>query len=225
MRSTSSPTSPIFAATCDETGEYIVTNVTFDVQAQRRDNRGAREVDAALFRHRRSGRHQRRRQEGQPGRPALRGRPVSRQLDRRRDLAGAALGRDPAGGHPPPDHPRAPRRRSRAAIDPMADPAVRAAVDRAQFRGARRLRARRGAAALQRHALELLTSRRRPTASRAAPSSAASAADGPAGERGVRSRPPPKEQPPRNLSGKRTARPGHSGKRPPSPRQGGPPKG
>ena len=30
--------------TCDETGEYIVTNATFDVHAQRRDNRGAREV-------------------------------------------------------------------------------------------------------------------------------------------------------------------------------------
>src|SRR5688500_4915657 len=31
--------------------------------------------------------------------------------------------------------------------------------------------------------------------------------------------PPPKEQPPRNLSGERTAGPGHSGKRPPKPRQ------
>src|SRR5206468_1913571 len=34
---------------------------------------------------------------------------------------------------------------------------------------------------------------------------------GPGGSR----KPPPKEQPPRNLSGRRTARSGHSGKRPP----------
>jgi hypothetical protein len=36
-------------STCDETGESIVTNVTFDVQAQRRDARGARDVVLPYF--------------------------------------------------------------------------------------------------------------------------------------------------------------------------------
>ena len=36
-------------STCDETGENIVTNVTFDVHAQRRDARGAREVVLPYF--------------------------------------------------------------------------------------------------------------------------------------------------------------------------------
>ena len=36
-------------STCDESGEYIVTNATFEVQAQRRDNRGAREVVLPYF--------------------------------------------------------------------------------------------------------------------------------------------------------------------------------
>jgi hypothetical protein len=36
-------------STCDETGDNIVTRVTFDVQAQRRDGRGAREVVIPYF--------------------------------------------------------------------------------------------------------------------------------------------------------------------------------
>jgi predicted kinase len=36
-------------STCDETGESIVTDVTFDVQAQRRDARGARDVVLPYF--------------------------------------------------------------------------------------------------------------------------------------------------------------------------------
>jgi hypothetical protein len=36
-------------STCDETGAAIVTNVTFDVQGQRRDARGAREVVLPYF--------------------------------------------------------------------------------------------------------------------------------------------------------------------------------
>ncbi len=36
-------------ATCDESGEYIVSNVTFDVQALRRDAAGAREVVLPYF--------------------------------------------------------------------------------------------------------------------------------------------------------------------------------
>ena len=31
-------------STCDDSGEYVVTNVTFDVHGQRRDPRGDREV-------------------------------------------------------------------------------------------------------------------------------------------------------------------------------------
>jgi hypothetical protein len=36
-------------STCDETGDQIVTRVTFDVQAQRRDARGARDVVLPYF--------------------------------------------------------------------------------------------------------------------------------------------------------------------------------
>jgi hypothetical protein len=36
-------------STCDDTGEYIVTNASFEIQAQRRDNRGAREVTLPYF--------------------------------------------------------------------------------------------------------------------------------------------------------------------------------
>jgi hypothetical protein len=36
-------------STCDETGNVIATNVTFDVQAQRRDARGARDVVLPYF--------------------------------------------------------------------------------------------------------------------------------------------------------------------------------
>ena len=36
-------------STCDETGEHIVTQATFDVQAQRRDDRGARDVVLPYF--------------------------------------------------------------------------------------------------------------------------------------------------------------------------------
>lgn len=36
-------------STCDESGNVIVTNVTFDVQAQRRDARGARDVTLPYF--------------------------------------------------------------------------------------------------------------------------------------------------------------------------------
>ncbi|MDB5693438.1 MAG: hypothetical protein JWO81_2501 [Alphaproteobacteria bacterium] len=36
-------------STCDETGNVIATNVTFDIQAQRRDARGARDVVLPYF--------------------------------------------------------------------------------------------------------------------------------------------------------------------------------
>ena len=55
------------------------------------------------------------------------------QHQRHRELARAPLGGDPARGHPPPDHPPPAADDADAAIDPMADPAVRAAVERARF--------------------------------------------------------------------------------------------
>ena len=67
---------------------------------------------------------------------------------------GAARGGDPARRHPPQIYPRAQRAGDPdAALDPMADPAVRAAVAAATLRAAGRLRAHPGPAALQRHAL------------------------------------------------------------------------
>ncbi|MET1110638.1 MAG: hypothetical protein ABWX67_03835, partial [Allosphingosinicella sp.] len=36
-------------STCDETGDTIVTRITFDIQAQRRNNRGARDVVLPYF--------------------------------------------------------------------------------------------------------------------------------------------------------------------------------
>lgn len=36
-------------STCDDSGEYLVTNVSFDVHAQRRDPRGARQVVVPYF--------------------------------------------------------------------------------------------------------------------------------------------------------------------------------
>ena len=36
-------------STCDESGEFIVTNVTFEVSGQRRDNRGVREIVLPYF--------------------------------------------------------------------------------------------------------------------------------------------------------------------------------
>ena len=119
--------------TCDESGEYIVTNATFDVHAQRRDNRGAREVVVPYFATvvqggenvvaKKVSRVGLRFEDGQY-RASSSGTATAQVLrsaatlpeDIRRQIT-----RDRRAGDP------------QAALDPLADPAVRAAVLRARF--------------------------------------------------------------------------------------------
>jgi hypothetical protein len=119
--------------TCDETGDYIVTNATFDVHAQRRDNRGAREVVVPYFATvvqggenvvaKKVSRVGLRFEDGQY-RASSSGTATAQVLrsaatlpeDIRRQIT-----RDRRAGDP------------QAALDPLADPAVRAAVQRARF--------------------------------------------------------------------------------------------
>ena len=120
-------------STCDESGEYILTGVTFDVQAQRRDNRGAREVVLPYFTvvvH--------------AGNNVV-GKRVSRVPLRfadgeyRAQTSGTASAQVLRSAATLPEDIRRQITRERdpgdpdAALDPMADPAVRAAVARASF--------------------------------------------------------------------------------------------
>lgn len=120
-------------STCDDSGEYINTNVTFDVLAQRRDNRGAREVVLPYF--------------------AVvvhaGDKVVSKRVSRvglqfadgqyRAQTSGSASARVLRSAATLPEAIRRQITREReagdpdAAIDPMADPTVRAAVLRATF--------------------------------------------------------------------------------------------
>lgn len=118
---------------CDETGEYIITNVTFDVQAQRRDPAGARDVVLPYFA------------------VVVHGgdNVVSKSVSRvslhfedgqyRASTSGAATGRVLRAAATLPENIRQEITRERkpgdvdAALDPMADPEVRAAVERASF--------------------------------------------------------------------------------------------
>jgi hypothetical protein len=120
-------------STCDETGEYIVTHATFDVHAQRRDNRGPREVVLPYFAtvvqsgdnvvSKKVSRIGLRFEDGQYSASSS-GTATSQVLrsaatlpeDIRRQITRERRAGDP-----------------QAALDPMADPAVRAAVDRATF--------------------------------------------------------------------------------------------
>jgi hypothetical protein len=120
-------------ATCDETGATIVSNVTFDVQAQRRDARGARDVVLPYF------------AVVVQGGTNVATKSVSRvglhfadgQL--RAATNGAATSQIQRSAVTLPDAIRRQITRVRkpgdpdAAIDPMADPAVREAVRRASF--------------------------------------------------------------------------------------------
>jgi hypothetical protein len=120
-------------STCDETGEYIVTNATFDVHAQRRDNRGAREVVVPYF------------ATVVQGSDNVVAKKVSRVGLRfedgqyRASTTGAATSQVLRSAATLPDDIRRQITRERragdpeAALDPMADPAVRAAVERATF--------------------------------------------------------------------------------------------
>ena len=120
-------------STCNETGEYIVTNASFDVQARRRDRGPARDVVVPYYASvvqagqnvvsKSVGNILLRFAEGQD-RASASGTAVSQVL-----RAAATL---------PEDIRRQITRERRpgdpdAAVDPMADPAVRAAVLRASF--------------------------------------------------------------------------------------------
>ena len=120
-------------STCDDSGEYIVTHVTFDVHGQRRDARGAREVVLPYFA------------------TVVQGgtNVVSKSMTRvglqfadgqlRASSTGAATAQVLRSAATLPDDIRRQVTRERkpgdpdAAIDPLADPAVREAVRRASF--------------------------------------------------------------------------------------------
>ena len=120
-------------STCDETGEYIVTNASFEVSGQRRDNRGVREVVLPYFATVVQGD----------------GNVVAKRVSRvglrfedgqyRARTTGAATTQVLRSAATLPEDIRHQITRDRrpgdpqAAVDPMADPAVRAAVDRAHF--------------------------------------------------------------------------------------------
>jgi len=120
-------------STCDETGQYIVTNATFEVQAQRRDNRGARDVVLAYFATVVQGN----------------GNVVAKKVSRlglrfedgqyRASTTGSATSQVLRSAATLPEDIRREITRERrpgdpeAAVDPMSNPAVRAAVDRARF--------------------------------------------------------------------------------------------
>jgi hypothetical protein len=120
-------------STCNETGETIVTNVTFDVQAQRRDGRGAREVVLPYF------------AVAVQGGTQVQSKSVSRvglrfaDGELRASTSASATGQVSRAAVTLPEDVRQQITRRRksgdpsAAIDPMADPAVREAVRRASF--------------------------------------------------------------------------------------------
>ena len=120
-------------SSCDESGEYIVTTATFDVHGQRRDSRGEREVVLPYFA------------------PVVQGgtNVVSKRLGRvalrfadgqlRASSSGSASSQVLRSAATLPDDIRRQITRERkpgdadAALDPLADPTVRAAVQRASF--------------------------------------------------------------------------------------------
>lgn len=120
-------------STCDESGDRIVTRVTFDVQAQRRDPRGAREVVLPYF------------AVAIQGGTQIQSKSVSRvglrfaDGELRASTSASATGEVSRAAATLPEDIRQQITRRRkpgdpaAAIDPMADPAVREAVRRASF--------------------------------------------------------------------------------------------
>jgi len=120
-------------STCTEAGENIVTEATFEVQARRRDNRGARDVVMPYFATI---------VQGNSNIVAKRVRQVRLHFadgQYRATTTGAASSRLLRSAATLPEDIRRQITRERragdpnAAVDPMADPAVRAAVDRARF--------------------------------------------------------------------------------------------
>lgn len=120
-------------STCDETGEYIVTTTTFDVQARRSNASGARQVSLPYF------------ASVVQGNDNVVAKRVSRvglnfaDGEYRASTTGTATSRVLRSAATLPEDIRRQITRERrpndpqAAVDPLADPAVRAAVDRAKF--------------------------------------------------------------------------------------------
>ena len=120
-------------ASCDETGEYIVSRISFDVHGRRRDNSGVREVVLPYF------------VSVVQGDNNVVAKRVSRVALRfedgqyRASAAGSGTGQVLRAAATLPEDIRRRITRVRrpgdpdAALDPMADPAVRAAVERASF--------------------------------------------------------------------------------------------
>ncbi|HEX8481477.1 MAG TPA: hypothetical protein VF650_06220 [Allosphingosinicella sp.] len=120
-------------STCDESGDNIVTRVTFDVHAQRRDPAGAREVVLPYF------------IVAVQGGTQVQSKSVSRvglrfaEGQLRTSTSGQATGQVTRAAVTLPSAIREQITRRRkpgdpaAAIDPMADPAVREAVRKASF--------------------------------------------------------------------------------------------
>ena len=120
-------------STCSQAGEFVVSNVTFEVQAQRRNAAGARQVVLPYFATVvQGGTNVVSKRVGAVGLQFAPG-----QL--RASTPGAATGQVllSAATLPPEIRQQITRRRrsgdADAALDPMADPAVRAAVTRATF--------------------------------------------------------------------------------------------
>lgn len=120
-------------STCTDSGEHIVTQATFAVQAIRRDNRGARDVAIPYFATV---------VQGTGSVVAKRVRQIGLHFDDgqyRATTTGAATSHVLRSAATLPEDIRRQITRDRrpgdadAAIDPMADPAVRAAVERARF--------------------------------------------------------------------------------------------
>ena len=120
-------------STCDDSGDHIVTTVNFEVQAVRRDNRGAREVVLPYF------------ATVVQGADNVVAKEVSRvglrfeDGQHRASTTGTATSQVLRSAATLPEDIRRQITRERrpgdpqAALDPMADPAVRAAVERARF--------------------------------------------------------------------------------------------
>jgi hypothetical protein len=118
---------------CDATGEYINTTITFDVQARRRDGQSARDVILPYF------------VSVVQGNTNVVAKRVSQiglhfaEGQVRTSTSAAASSQVLRSAATLPDDIRRQITRERrtgdpnAAVDPMADPAVRAAVDRARF--------------------------------------------------------------------------------------------
>jgi hypothetical protein len=120
-------------STCSDAGDYIVTAATFDVQARRRDNRGARTVVLPYFATVVQGNtNVVTKNVARVGLQFADGEYVARS-------AGSATSQVLRSAATLPEDIRRQITRERrpgdadAAVDPMADPAVRAAVQRASF--------------------------------------------------------------------------------------------